>query len=144
MSEPELKTLAEQFDAFVPNYAGYMKTCIASVHLTLTQLNALRAVDKHAEASMSEIAKALRLTPYAVTKIVDALEKDTLVERKPHPADRRSVLVQLTEVGKEFLAAGIETRMDALERMLSVLSVDERRQLDQILKKMDRQITGDP
>ncbi len=41
-------------------------------------------------------------TPYA-TGIVDRLVERGLVERMPHPSDRRVVLVRLTGEGREFL-----------------------------------------
>lgn len=136
-----LKSLAERFDSFVPVYAGYMKTCIASVHLSLTQLNALRAVDGEPPSTMAEIAKALRLTPYAVTKIVDALEKDLLVERVPHPTDRRATHVVLTSVGREFLDAGLNRRQAALEELLGVLTPDQREHFALIIDSLNEQAT---
>lgn len=140
MTDDELKALADQFDGFVPVYANYMKTCIASVHLSLTQLNALRAIGNAEPVTMAVIAKALRLTPYAVTKIVDALEKDHLVERKPHPTDRRAINVSLTAVGREFLQAGMKERKDALSSMLADLTSEERSAFSGIIHKLTQRI----
>lgn len=143
MQDEELKQLADQFDAFVPVYAGYMKSCIASVHLSLTQLNALRAIGVDEPVTMAAIAQALRVTPYAVTKIVDALEKDLLVERRPHPSDRRALHVVLTAVGQECLAAGLTERKGALGHMLGDLDAQEREALGVILTKMTDRIAKD-
>jgi len=134
--------LAQNLDAFVPIYAGYMKTCISSVHLSLTQLNALRAADRDPPATMAEIAKALRLTPYAVTKIVDALEKEHLVDRIPHPTDRRVTNVVLTPVGREFLDAGLERRQMALEDLVGALSAEDQDRLDNIIQVLTERASG--
>lgn len=53
-------------------------------------------------------------TPYA-TGIVDRLVEQGLVERMPHPGDRRVVLVRLTDEGQEFLE-----RLSASMRSMAV------------------------
>ena len=106
------------------------------MHLSPTQLNALRAVDREPPATMAEIAKALRLTPYAVTKIVDALERDALVERVPHPSDRRATNVVLTAVGRECLDAGLQRRETALEDLLGALAPEEQKRLAAVLETL--------
>ena len=47
-----------------------------------------------------ELSQALRCTPRHVTTLVDALEAQGLVARRPHPRDRRATLVTLTEQGR--------------------------------------------
>jgi DNA-binding MarR family transcriptional regulator len=52
-----------------------------------------------------------------VTDLVDALESDGLVARRPHPTDRRATLVGLTRRGKAEVArmqAGYEALAAAL------------------------------
>ncbi|GAB3436720.1 hypothetical protein GCM10027569_90490 [Flindersiella endophytica] len=47
-----------------------------------------------------QLSELLRCTPRHVTGLVDDLEGVGLVERKPHPTDRRASLVTLTRKGK--------------------------------------------
>lgn len=47
--------------------------------------------------SPSSIARALELTTGSVTTLLDRLEELGLVERRPAPNDRRSLLIHLTE-----------------------------------------------
>lgn len=54
------------------------------------------------------LSESLRCTPRHVTTLVDALEAEGWVERRPHPTDRRATLVVLTDEG-----ATEATRMDA-------------------------------
>ncbi len=51
------------------------------------------------------IAARLDLLKPAVTRAVDVLEAEGLVERKPDPADRRSVLVVPTPAARRFVSA---------------------------------------
>ena len=55
--------------------------------------------------SLRDIAADIGVdAPYA-TVIVDKLESHGLVERRPHPDDRRRKLVALTDAGQDALAA---------------------------------------
>ena len=49
--------------------------------------------------TMTQLAKALDVTQRRVTALVDALEADNLVERRPHPTDGRSTVVTITKRG---------------------------------------------
>ena len=46
------------------------------------------------------LGQKLRITSATMTGILDRLEKLGLIERKPHPSDRRAVLVCLTTKGR--------------------------------------------
>jgi len=50
---------------------------------------------------MKVMGQRLQLHPTSVTNIVDRLETDRLVERTPHPTDRRTTLVAITEAGRQ-------------------------------------------
>jgi DNA-binding MarR family transcriptional regulator len=50
------------------------------------------------------LAEALRVTPRAVTGLVDALVDDGLVTRESHPTDRRATLVTFTSRGEKLVA----------------------------------------
>ena len=54
---------------------------------------------------MTDLAKAIMLSPAGLTHMVTRLERDRLVERAVDPADRRSFLVRLTPTGRERLDA---------------------------------------
>ena len=54
---------------------------------------------------MTDLAKAIMLSPAGLTHMVTRLERDRLVERAVDPADRRSFLVRLTPGGRDRLDA---------------------------------------
>jgi DNA-binding MarR family transcriptional regulator len=82
--------------------------------------------------TLSQLAEANGVdAPYA-TLIVDKLEAHGLVERQPHPEDRRRKLVALTAAGHEAIATAdaILLRPPAA---ISTLPADDLRQLTQLL-----------
>jgi DNA-binding MarR family transcriptional regulator len=50
--------------------------------------------------SMKELATAMGIDPPNATTVVDDLERLGLVERRPHPTDRRAKLVEATDAGR--------------------------------------------
>lgn len=52
---------------------------------------------------MRLMGERLQLHPTSITNIVDRLESDGLARRLPHPTDRRTTLVELTEAGRARL-----------------------------------------
>jgi DNA-binding MarR family transcriptional regulator len=54
--------------------------------------------------TLRALAERLAADPPYVTLIVDDLEKRGLVQRKPHPEDRRAKLVELTAAGRAAAA----------------------------------------
>jgi MarR family len=63
------------------------------------------------------LAEALKVTPRAVTGLVDALVAQRLVTREAHPTDRRATLVALTPRG-ETLVAQLKSNDKKLARAL--------------------------
>ena len=81
----ELTLLADQFtaaaDEFHRNH-GLHATDSAALHLL-----------SRSSMTMGELASGLRLTPAAVTSVVDRLESAGLAERRPDDGDRRRTIV---------------------------------------------------
>jgi DNA-binding MarR family transcriptional regulator len=84
--------------------------------------------------TMRALATELAADPPYVTLIVDDLEELGLVERRPHPGDRRAKLVSLTASGRNA-AARAEQMLDEPPAALSELAPDE---LDALLRVLER------
>jgi DNA-binding MarR family transcriptional regulator len=66
---------------------------------TRARARLLLALDDGGPATMTELSRALEITPRAVTALVDALETLGHVRRHEHPSDRRATIVELTATG---------------------------------------------
>lgn len=93
-------------------------------HLTLAQYNVLRILrgaGPHG-AACGEIGARLIEHDPDITRLVDRLERQKLVERSRDAADRRVVRTRITDRGLELLAA-LDPQVDALhERQLQGLN----------------------
>jgi DNA-binding MarR family transcriptional regulator len=69
---------------------------------------------------VNQLADAVVLSPTAMSRFVDRLERDGYVRREPDPQDRRALQVTITDDGRKQLARmwpiyerGIETHFAA-------------------------------
>lgn len=68
---------------------------------TLPRFDLLAQLERHPDGlSMRELSQRLMVTGGNVTGITDQLEAEGLVQREPHPSDRRSFTVKLTAAGR--------------------------------------------
>jgi MarR family transcriptional regulator for hemolysin len=69
------------------------------------------------EARQIDLAEALEITQPSLVRTLHQLEAARLVERSPHPDDRRSNRLALTPAGQELVGAIME-RLDILRNAL--------------------------
>ena len=94
--------------------------------LSLGQMAVLGCLFQRGELSVGQLAQHERVQPPSMTRTVSCLEEAGYVERRPHPSDRRQVVVHLSESGRATVLAD-RTRRDAwLARRLDTLTAEER------------------
>jgi DNA-binding MarR family transcriptional regulator len=76
--------------------------------LTPNDSRTLQTLSSEQGRSMGTLAEEWKLDASTATWIVDRLEARGLVERRPHPSDRRSKLVVLTPKGAKLKAKTTE------------------------------------
>jgi DNA-binding MarR family transcriptional regulator len=99
--------------------------------LSFNKLRALRRIAERS-TSMRELAASLVVDPPNLTPVVDDLERAGLVERRPHPTDRRVKLVTATESGLA-LACDAQAMLDEPPLALAALGDDDLETLVRIL-----------
>jgi DNA-binding MarR family transcriptional regulator len=99
-------------------------------------LSALRIAGPPHRLSPTRLGRGLMLSSAGVTSRLDRLERRALVRRVPDPADRRGVIVELTDEGQEVVDAAVAADTLAEKQVLGQLSEDEIEQLDRLLRKV--------
>ena len=113
----------------------YTRECNGCV-LTSAQSDLLRRMDPEKPIAMSGLATALACHASNVTGLVDRLEEQGLVTRKPSAEDRRVKNIVLTTAGvnaREMLRSELFAPPPELAR----LSDEELTQLDVLLRKIE-------
>jgi DNA-binding MarR family transcriptional regulator len=123
-----VRRLAELFCAFGPLYKRWMGARLES-ELGFTHQRALGELEFHGPMTMSALGAEVGVTPRYVTALVDGLEAQGLARRRPHPIDRRAILVELTPEGEaSCLESGVLAEQINAE-LLAALSPEQQGQL---------------
>ncbi len=93
---------------------------------------------REGERTLGQLAAAERVQPPSMTRTVNCLEQDGLVERTPHPTDGRQVVVRLSDAGRALVLAERRRRDLWLAKRLAELTPDERTLLRQAAPILDR------
>ncbi len=131
-----LRRLVEDTAAFAHAYLRWIDAQAAD-GLTLPRLLLVERLSCKGPAMMRTLADELGLSPRNMTALVDSLEGEGLVRRKPHPTDRRATVVELTEIGDE---AACETvlvpRMGAMSCLFRDLDPEQQEQFSAVLSTL--------
>ncbi len=72
--------------------------------MTRAQWGALARLERQEGMTQAEMAEALEVQPITLLRLIDRLCEQGLVERRPHPHDRRANRLYLTDKGRATLA----------------------------------------
>src|SRR3954447_21995300 len=109
---------------------------IGEVDLHPPLFRVLNVVDAAEGQSQQAIGEAIGAPASRMVAIVDELEQRGLVERRPHPSDRRIRALYLTAAGRRLLARGRRIAMEHEEEMTRGISEADRRRLTTLLQKL--------
>lgn len=120
---------------------------LAEHGLTPPQFYVLKTlIERGGRCPIGEIARAHHLTNATMTGLVQRLEAmlPPLVQREPNAADRRSVVVTLTQSGQERFLAVQADLLEHLRTVLSVLTGEERQDLIRYFSRYVNLVSGPP
>jgi len=108
--------------------------------LSDSQLAALAALEKHT-MTPGELAEHEKVQPPSITRVIASLEERGLIQRMPHPSDRRQVVLTVTVQGRDVVRQVRQLREAWLARRLSDLTPTEQAVLKEavpILEKLSQ------
>lgn len=135
-TSPDPQAIAERqlcglVNGLAQRIAEHVRERAGTLGLTAPQAIALREMS--GPMTMRELAERMSCEPSNTTFVVDKLEKQGLIERHPHPTDRRAKQLVLTTGG-----AALRTRLLgllAVDSPLSGLGPQEQRVLHGLLEQ---------
>ncbi len=95
----------------------------------------------HGPDSLVEMANRFGLSHPSLLRHVDMLEQQGLIERAPHPKDRRKKMIQLTKKGCE-LAPHVKQRMQELQQQaVEGIPPEKLREAIAVLRRMEANLS---
>lgn len=93
--------------------------------LTRSQFQVLKVLSAGAEKTSSQLADIFNISRPAISKTIDKLVKNLLVNRVDSESDRRSALLSLTLLGEKLIASYNHQRFRRLEEIQREFSNEE-------------------
>ena len=117
-SNPDIKTLTRLHIPLLMRMRGFISLRdVAPQSLTSQQVMAILLVARHPDVSVSELARKSKVTHGTMVVAIQKLVSKRLLNKRPDPQDRRSVLLSLSAKGKE-IPVGIHKEMQRRYRAL--------------------------
>jgi DNA-binding MarR family transcriptional regulator len=85
---------------------------------------------------MSEIGDGLETSPTVVTRLVDTLVADGLVQRVDHPDDKRKTWAEITATGQRVYESEEPLMRAEIGKLWAGVSAEEKRLLVHLLSKL--------
>ena len=103
--------------------------------MTRAQWGVLLRLERQEGMMQAEMAEALEIQPISVARLIDRLCSQELVERRPHPSDRRANCLYLTDKGRVTLSSFVPLGREISASVLASLSEAETASLlDMLLR----------
>ncbi len=112
----------------------------AEVQLTSTQVAALRLIDHSDATTLSDLATMLDVSNAAASKMVDRLERRSLISRRQGMEDRRETVLSVTDLGRRLLERYENLKTDMLARTFREFPPDELRRAASLLSRLSATI----
>ena len=121
---------------------GAMNTHFASHNITQGRFLVMMLLMEKADPACprattpAEIADLASVSRATVTGLLDTLERDGFVVRRPDPKDRRQMSVELTAKGQGFMHEFLPGHFRLIRGLMQNLSENERKTLVRLLYKI--------
>lgn len=138
----DLGTDAPDLRIAVMRLARRLRTERASDAMTPSQMAVLATLIREGPMTPGDLAVVERVQPPSMTRILQALQHQELVQRTPHPGDRRQVLFSVTEKAQAMVARDRERRDQWLLHRLEELSPDDLTAIERAIPILNRLALG--
>ena len=126
----------ETFPPFWHRIRAYIRqVAMEQFAISVEQFHILRHI-RRGVGSVSELAKAKKISRPAISQGVDVLVNKGLIARTPDPHDRRHIQLSLTDSGNALLDAIFEDTCQWMMQVLSILSEGELQTLSHAMESL--------
>jgi len=117
-------------------YVNRFEVRAAEIPLNLAQAKALVRLEKNEGVSQARLAELAEVDPMTMVRILDRMEAEGLLERRPDPADRRARCLYLTAKAKPILGEIWRLSDEIRAEIFAGVSQAEREQFMSVLQRL--------
>ena len=121
----EVQAVADRLHSAALHLLRRLRTEDDALGISPPRLSALSVVVYAGPIGIGALAATEGVAAPTMTRLVDGLQREGYVRRRPDPADARGVLVEATATGRRILTRGRQQRVQTLAAGLASLSAEE-------------------
>ncbi|MGV0168022.1 MarR family winged helix-turn-helix transcriptional regulator [Furfurilactobacillus sp. WILCCON 0119] len=143
MTDPEAASLFLDFQWTFREMQAAYETVLARYELSESKFILLMFLDNEPSHALlpSELATKLGASRATVSKLLVGMERSGWITKDHVLADKRAVLIRLTDAGRTVLTAFLPENFRAVATIFSNFSAEERAQLTRLLNKVKQGTT---
>jgi DNA-binding MarR family transcriptional regulator len=117
-------------------YVNRFEVRAREISLNLAQAKALVRLEKNEGVSQARLAELAEVDPMTMVRILDRMEAEGLLERRPDPVDRRARCLYLTAKAKPILSEIWRLSEEVRAELFAGVSKAEREQFMDVLERL--------
>jgi len=140
--ERDTESFYEALSELIRVYQFRDRDRICCYDVSVTQCYALEELVRREGMSLNDLAAHLYLDKSTASRVVDALERKSYVERVSDPQDRRAVLLSPTPAGRELYGTIRQSILDEEQRLLADFDPAVRQAMTRLIRNLARAAAG--
>ncbi|MGS0675689.1 MarR family winged helix-turn-helix transcriptional regulator [Shewanella sp. 125m-1] len=124
---------------FYEKLSSWEMAVVKDKGFSLPQVHTVEILGLNGPMRMKELAQKIGITTGTLTVQIDKMVDAGLVIRVPHANDRRSILVKLTESGREMFEEHDKLHIQLTQDLTAKFDATERAQLLHFLERINRE-----
>jgi DNA-binding MarR family transcriptional regulator len=137
MDDKAPRAEAERIYVFVQHLGRRLRDIDRVFGISPTRFSALAGLAFDGPTSVSELAAFERVKRPSMTRLVQDMERDGLVERRPDPDDGRGVRIRITTRGRALVERVRQRKIGLVEDFLQYLEPDVLRTIGTSFKALE-------
>lgn len=139
MAKEETKKLAYMLFDIVPKLRDKFFMPLSTAHInevTVRQSDVLLTLAHKGPLTMTELADVAGISNQLLTSVVNSLEEQKYVIRTPLPNNKRTIKIDITEMGVDILADFRNKACTELIKMLKVVNDDDSKEMISLITRL--------
>lgn len=127
-----------QFNRFYTRKIGVLREGLLHSKFSLTESRIIFELAQNGTKTASDLCRELGLDPGYISKILTRFEEQGIIKRIPSNEDARSLIIQLTQIGKEEFFLLDQRSNEEIQEILNDLSKENQKQLIDAMNTIEK------
>ncbi|WP_062294837.1 MarR family winged helix-turn-helix transcriptional regulator [Nostoc piscinale] len=116
--------------------AQFYARAMTPLNLRPLQVGILQLLAGEGAMVQARLGDKLRVDKASMVTLLNDLEAQGLIERRPHPSDRRAYEVHLLKAGEQRLQQAEHVSIEVAKQFFAALTLEEQQILNELLKRV--------